>query len=60
MCKTVPKFVMCFVQGYLGDDCSQEAVGLQYGVMLQREETAAEYDYFQLPPGEPVSSWLNV
>ena len=40
------------LQGYFGDDCSQEAARLEYGVMQTRPERPFEYDYWQLPAGE--------
>ena len=41
-------------QGFFGEDCSNEAEHLQYGVPVTKAAASFEYDFFQLPEISPA------
>ena len=43
-----------YAQGFFGEDCSNEAEHLQYGVPVTKPESNFEYDFFQLPEISPA------
>ena len=42
------------MQGYFGEDCSQQTVPLAYSSNLRVNETTFEYQYYELPGVTPT------